>query len=391
MAIDQKELNTNAQNVNNAEGYIVSLQNRIKTLASNVKTKQGEIKSKKSQIKSETDPTRKANLNKELEKLNGELSQLKYELEQTKQQIEQQKKLIDTQITTMINRPGNEDLRKYVLYTQGKVFDDNIGKYSKEVNDIENTGKILQQREGASSKENNGRKALNTTLEKYMKAKKTLEGKKASCKDLKVDYKTNDEYVKAKAEVEKLEGELKAKFDELKDQLPVENNIAYKDFKTIIDKITMIDGKSEKESIQQGLASQLKTAQKNIKNNMTALEGIIKDGKDMEVNFKGFPNYNNRVQPTLLPTVPKKSIWYKIFHPIKWGREKKTINEARKQIEAQQAAEAGYENYDTSRYNFDDLKGVKAVQDFIARDSKVVLQEAEKTNQSEVSDEVERE
>ena len=348
MAINQKELNQNSNEVNLGNGFIENLKTQIKTLTSDIKAKNTEIKNKNAQIKSESDPAVKEGLKNDLNKLKEELSQLKFNLTQIKAQISAQKSAIDAKITSMINKEGNEDLKKYVLYTKGKVFDQNIGKYKKEENTINSVSELLEQREGAPANENKGRKDLSNALEKYIKAKGKCDEIKNACKITGEDFKVNSKYIEAVVASNKSKEELKAKFEALKDIVPLSSIVSYADFENIIEKLKMVDGKDVKGSIKEGLDSQSKIAQRNVKNNMKAIEEIIKDGKDMEVNFKGFSNYNSnvRTQPSILPTVPKKSFWEKVRHPIQWAREKKNIKEQREQIEEQQAIEAGYENYD---------------------------------------------
>ena len=379
MAINQKELNQNSNEVNLGNGVIENLKTQIKTLTSDIKAKNTEIKNKNAQIKSESDPAVKEGLKNDLNKLKEELSQLKFNLTQIKAQISAQKSAIDAKITSMINKEGNEDLKKYVLYTKGKVFDQNIGKYKKEENTINSVSELLEQREGAPANENKGRKDLSNALEKYIKAKGKCDEIKNACKITGEDFKVNSKYIEAVVASNKSKEELKAKFEALKDIVPLSSIVSYADFENIIEKLKMVDGKDVKGSIKEGLDSQSKIAQRNVKNNMKAIEEIIKDGKDMEVNFKGFSNYNSnvRTQPSILPTVPKKSFWEKVRHPIQWAREKKNIKEQREQIEEQQAIEAGYENYDESKYNFHDLKAIKPVHKLIEKEVKAKLHEIE--------------
>ncbi len=377
-----EELNNGTKKIEIMEKAVKNFQKEIDDLNAKIKANKKDIDRQKVAIKKEKDPKKKETLEKALETLEEEKEQLKFEVNQKKNFVKNQDAGVKAEINAIIK--SEPDLKKYILYTQGKEFDKNIGKYQKDINNIQNVEEALKPRDGADAKENKSRDDLKKSVEDYNKLKVHMEEIKKACKLAKVDLKTNTEYIKAQAEIKDAATKMEAKFNELKNQLPINSFINYSDFKGIIDKnpIGM--------TIEEGLASQTKIAQKNLNNNKTALEGIIKEGKDMEVNFTGFSNYKPEAQNALVPQMPKRSFWYKLRHPILWNQEKKTAISA--QIEAKEKAdrESKYKSYDTSNYNLDDLKNVKFIKDRIKEEQPTRIQEAEKKNAETEKEDEER-
>lgn len=367
----REELNKGVNRVDIWNKSVKTFKKEVKDYNAKIKANKKAIDDLKKDIKNEKDPKILNGLKRSLKVLEQEKEQLKFELQLKKDQVKQVETMVDAAINKIVER--EPELKKYVLYAQGQVFDKNITEYNKEINTISNVGEALKPREGADDKENKLRDDLKKSVEKYNEFKKKIDEAENVCKNLKIDPKTSSEYKKFITEKDNASLEIKTKFEELKNILPINSFMNYDEFRNVIDKIPV------GMTIEDGLNSQIKTAQKNIENNKTALKGVLMEGRDMQVNLTGFSNVKyTKVENSLAVQTPQRSFWYRLRHPIKYRQEVNAAIAAKEAEKQQNEKAAKFENYDSSKFNLDDLKNVKFIQNKIQQDMKTRMQEAEK-------------